>query len=166
MAKSPKVEKSLSDKIKAKLMTFHLPLILILAIAIGIAFPAPGINVFTRVLSFIGVALSSTPFTQMCVFMIFIISGLRLDVSAVKEALKYWVVGSLSAHLNSSTLLSVVFLYCLSPPWQATLFSRFQSSLSNWKSESRLCAVPLLYWLPLPFLPIRYLFQSVNFIVV
>ena len=42
MAKSPKVEKSLSDKIKEKLMTFHLPLILFLAIVIGIAFPAPG----------------------------------------------------------------------------------------------------------------------------
>lgn len=131
MAKSPKVEKSLSDKIKAKLMTFHLPLILVLAIAIGIAFPAPGIDVSTHVLIFIGVALSSTPFTQMCVFMIFIISGLRLDVSAVKEALKYWVVGSVSVHLSSSTLLLVVSLYCLSPLWQVTSSSRFQSRPSN-----------------------------------
>lgn len=92
MAKSPKVEKSLSEKIKAKLMKFHLPLILVLAIVVGIAFPAPGMLCYRQFIIFIGVALSTTPFTQVCVFMIFIISGLRLDVSAVKEALKYWVV--------------------------------------------------------------------------
>ncbi|KNB44142.1 putative sodium metabolite cotransporter chloroplastic [Blastocystis sp. subtype 4] len=60
-------------------MQFHLPIILVLAIVIGIAFPAPGLF------------LSDTIFTKFCVFMIFIISGLRLDISSVKEAMKYWI---------------------------------------------------------------------------
>ena len=35
-------KKSISRKILDKLMQFHLPIILVLAIVIGIAFPAPG----------------------------------------------------------------------------------------------------------------------------
>ncbi|KAK8796848.1 hypothetical protein WA538_000076 [Blastocystis sp. DL] len=60
-------------------MSFHLPIILVIAIVVGIVFPAPGVY------------LSKTYFTQFCVFMIFIISGVRLDISSVKEAMKYWV---------------------------------------------------------------------------
>ena len=76
-------KKSASKKVLQKLMQFHLPIILVLAIIIGIVFPAPG------------VFLSETIFTKFCVFMIFIISGLRLDISSVKEAMKYWAVGVL-----------------------------------------------------------------------
>ena len=36
--------------------------------------------------------------------MIFIISGVRLDISSVKEAMKYWVVG-VHVQFDRSTLL-------------------------------------------------------------
>ncbi|KAM7457494.1 hypothetical protein BLSTO_01751 [Blastocystis sp. subtype 1] len=77
-APTEKKEKTTWDKVKSKLMAVHLPIILLLAIGIGIFFPQPGI------------VMSKTPFSNFCVFMIFIISGIKLDTSSVKTALHYW----------------------------------------------------------------------------
>lgn len=69
MAKSPKVEKSLSDKIKAKLMTFHLPLILVFAILIGIVFPAPGTFRYRQSIIFYRSCIVVHPiYSAMCVY--------------------------------------------------------------------------------------------------
>lgn len=68
------------EGVKSKLMKFHLMIILVFAIVIGIVFPAPG------------QALSKTIFTKVCVFLIFLISGLKLDTSSVKDAIHYWPV--------------------------------------------------------------------------
>lgn len=47
--------------------------------------------------------MSKTPFANICIFMIFIISGLKLDTSSVKQAMKYW-------HVNCiPPLLRIVF---------------------------------------------------------
>lgn len=40
----------------------------------------------------LGIVMSKTPFSNFCVFMIFIISGIKLDTSSVKTALHYWPV--------------------------------------------------------------------------
>ena len=42
MSSREKSERPLAKKIKAKLMSFHLPIILVIAIVVGIVFPAPG----------------------------------------------------------------------------------------------------------------------------
>ena len=41
-APTEKKEKTTWDKVKSKLMAVHLPIILLLAIGIGISFPQPG----------------------------------------------------------------------------------------------------------------------------
>ena len=69
---------SVWTKVKKQLMSYHLMIILVIAIVVGITFPAPG------------KALSQTIFTQVCVFIIFLISGLKLDTSSVKDAVHYW----------------------------------------------------------------------------
>lgn len=78
------------ESMKKSLMTFHLPIILILAIVIGIVYPVPGI--LTYPLLILGKILAKTIFSKVCVFCIFLISGLKLDVSSVKNAMKYWPV--------------------------------------------------------------------------
>ena len=78
--------------IKGKLMTFHLPIILILAIGIGVLFPQPGIILDVVLIYVVGQFMAKTIFSKVCVFCIFIISGLKLDISSVKSALQFWPV--------------------------------------------------------------------------
>lgn len=91
MANDKEKKISTMDKVKKWLMSFHLPIFLISAIGIGILLPQPGI--FHEFYIKIGKFLAKTYFSKFCVFCIFIISGLKLDISSVKKALQFWPVG-------------------------------------------------------------------------
>ena len=59
--------------------------------------------------------MSKTPFANICIFMIFIISGLKLNTSSIKQALKYWPVRLVYPIHLQYFLLGLFFILFLTP---------------------------------------------------